>query len=194
MDELGVAQNASNEVGLSTFYRQVKTTYSTMGNGVDIFALCDLSLSACEDNSATLSRYKRYDAYYSLDGTQSVESEDRQFNGTSSATPIAVGIMATKLEYNRDWTWADMKHWFKTALGGPLAGSTDSAGTSTVYAGVEGGSDYTSSLWTDDRTLQGSDAPVIWDAPTGAEPNLTKLIDGGDGITFTGDITIRVQE
>ena len=84
-----------------------------MGNGVDIFALCDLSLSACEDNSATLSRYKRYDAYYSLDGTQSVESEDRQFNGTSS-TPIAVGIMATKLEYNRDWTWADMKHWFKT--------------------------------------------------------------------------------
>ena len=42
-----------------------------------------------------------------------------------------------KLEYNRDWTWADMKHWFKNALGGPLAGSTDSAGTSTVYAGVE---------------------------------------------------------
>ena len=81
----------------------------------------------------TLSRYKRYDAYYSLDGTQSVESEDRQFNGTSSATPIAVGIMATKLEYNRDWTWADMKHWFKTAWVVLLRDLTDSAGTSTVY-------------------------------------------------------------
>ena len=164
-----------------------------MGNGVDIFAQCDDSLSAADDNAST--SYNRYDAYYTLDGVQSEESEDRLFNGTSSATPIAVGIMATKLEYNRNWTWADMKHWFKTALNGPLAGSTDSAGTSTVYSGVEGGSDYTSSLWTDQYTLQGSDAPVIWDAPTGSEPDETKLIDGGgDGITFTGDITIRVQE
>lgn len=123
-----------------------------MGNGVDIFALCDLSLSAADDNANT--SYSRYDAYYNLDGVQSEESQDRLFNGTSSATPIAVGIMATKLEYNRDWTWADMKHWFNTTLGGPLAGSTDSAGTSTVYAGVEGGADYTSSLWNDNRTLQ----------------------------------------
>ena len=85
-----------------------------MGNGVDIFALCDLSLSHVR--IILPPRYNRYDAYYSLDGTQSVESEDRLFNGTSSATPIAVGIMATKLEYNRDWTWADMKHWFSTLV------------------------------------------------------------------------------
>ena len=193
LDEVGVQKNASGEVGFTTYYRQCKTFYSTMGNGVDIFAQCDDSLSAADDNAST--SYNRYDAYYTLDGVQSEESEDRLFNGTSSATPIAVGIMATKLEYNRNWTWADMKHWFKTALNGPLAGSTDSAGTSTVYSGVEGGSDYTSSLWTDQYTLQGSDAPVIWDAPTGSEPDETKLIDGGgDGITFTGDITIRVQE
>ena len=193
LDEVGVQKNASGEVGFTTYYRQCKTFYSTMGNGVDIFAQCDDSLSAADDNAGT--SYNRYDAYYTLNGVQSEESEDRLFNGTSSATPIAVGIMATKLEYNRNWTWADMKHWFKTALNGPLAGSTDSAGTSTVYSGVEGGSDYTSSLWTDPYTLQGSDAPVIWDAPTGSEPDETKLIDGGgDGITFTGDITIRVQE
>jgi hypothetical protein len=192
LDELGYIGNAQGEVGFTTFYRQCKTDYSNMGNGVDVFALCDLSMSACEDNS---SGYKRYDDFYVLDGVTSVESEDRQFNGTSSATPIAVGLMATKLEYNRDWTWADMKHWFKTALGGPLAGSTDSAGTSTVYAGVEGGADYTSSLWTDAYNLQGSDAPVIWDAPTGAEPNLTKLIDGGaQDLIFSGDITIKIVE
>ena len=192
LDEYGTTSSSAGEVGVGTFYRQCKTSYSNMGNGVDIFALCDMSFAACEDNS---SGYKRYDRYYDLDGVTSVESEDRLFNGTSSATPIAVGLMATKLEYNRGWNWADMKHWFKTALGGPLLGSTDSAGTSTVYAGIEGDGDYTTSLWTDSYTLQGSDAPVIWDAPTGAEPNLTKLIDGGaQPLTFSGDITIKIVE
>ena len=152
--------------------------------------MCDLSLSACDDNSST--RYNRNDAYYTLDGVQSAESEDRLFNGTSSATPIAVGLMATKLEYNRDWTWADMKNWFSTL--GSWADLTDAAGTSAVYSGTEAGSNMNDSNWTDTYNLQGSQAPIIWDAPTGAEPDVTRLVEGGDGVTFTGDITIRVQE
>ena len=55
-------------------------------------------------------------------------------------------------------------------------------------------SNMNDSNWTDTYNLQGSRAPIIWDAPTGAEPDVTRLVEGGDGITFTGDITIRVQE
>ena len=187
---VGAVDETGSTTGVSTYYREVKASYSNTGEAVDVWAMCDLSLSACDDNSST--RYNRNDAYYTLDGVQSVESEDRLFNGTSSATPIAVGLMATKLEYNRDWTWADMKNWFSTL--GAWADLTDAAGTSAVYSGTEAGSNMNDSNWLDTYNLQGSQAPIIWDAPTGAEPDVTRLVEGGDGITFTGDITIRVQE
>ena len=86
-----------------------------------------------------------------------------------------------------------MKNWFSTL--GSFGSIADAAGTSAVYSGTEAGSNKNDTNWTDSYNLQGSQAPIIWDAPTGSEPDETKLIGGGgDGITFTGDITIRVQE
>ena len=65
---------------------------------------CDMTLAATGADTAYLTEYKRPDQYYTLVGTISTESRDCGFNGTSSACPISVGLMATKLEYNRDWT------------------------------------------------------------------------------------------
>jgi hypothetical protein len=190
---VGAVDDFGGTIGVSTYYRERKASYSNTGEAVDVWAMCDMSLAACEDNTSSSDRYNRYDSYYTLDGVQSAESEDRLFNGTSSATPIAVGIMATKLEYNRQWTWADMKNWFSTL--GSFGSIADAAGTSAVYSGTEAGSNKNDTNWTDSYNLQGSQAPIIWDAPTGSEPDETKLIGGGgDGITFTGDITIKVQE
>lgn len=190
---VGAVDDFGGTIGVSTYYRERKASYSNTGEAVDVWAMCDMSLAACEDNTLSSDRYNRYDSYYTLDGVQSIESEDRLFNGTSSAAPIAVGIMATKLEYNRQWTWADMKNWFSTL--GSFGSIADAAGTSAVYSGTEAGSNKNDTNWTDAYNLQGSQAPIIWDAPTGSEPDETKLIGGGgDGITFTGDITIRVQE
>lgn len=185
LDENGVTS------GVGTYYREAKTFYTNTGNAVDCWTLCDDSLSACDDNSG--SRYARYDAFYTLSGLQSVESEDRLFNGTSSATPIAVGLLATKLEYNRSWTWADIKGWFNTL--GSFATIADSAGTLAVYTGTEGGSNINDSNYLDSYNLQGSDAPLLWDAPTGNEPNISKLMEGGaEPISFTGNITIKIVE
>ena len=100
--------------------------------------------------------------------------------------------MATKLEYNRDWTWDDMKGWLGTL--GSWADLTDANGVSAVYSGGSESTDYNNSGLTDAYHLQGSKAPIIWDAPTGGEPEFSKLVDGGDGVTFSGDITIRVEE
>ena len=82
-----------------------------MGNAVDVFAPADETLAACDNQSGA--RYNRYDAYYTIGGTQSAESEDRSFNGTSSACPIAAGLIAAKIQYNRNWGWSDVKAWFR---------------------------------------------------------------------------------
>tara|TARA_B100001939_G_scaffold133974_1_gene116380 strand:- start:1111 stop:3429 length:2319 start_codon:yes stop_codon:yes gene_type:complete len=188
---VGAGDEVGTTTGIGTYYRECKTFYSNTGSAIDLWAMCDLGLSACEDNSGT--RYNRYDAYYILDGVTSIESEDRLFNGTSSATPIAVGLMATKLEYNRDWTWADVRQWLGTL--GSFESITDAAGTSAVYTGTEAGNNINDSNWLDSYNLQGSQAPMIWDAPTGNEPDQTKLMEGGaNPISFTGNITIKITE
>ena len=186
VDELGTTS------GVGTYYRECKASYSNNGSGIDVWAFCDMTLAATGADTAYLTEYKRADPYYTLAGTISTESRDCGFNGTSSACPISVGLMATKLEYNRDWTWADMKGWLGTL--GSWADLTDANGVSAVYSGGSESTDYNNSGLLDAYHLQGSKAPIIWDAPTGGEPEFSKLVDGGDGVTFSGDITIRVEE
>ena len=79
---------------------------------VVLMYFCDMTLATGADTTVT--EYSRLDQYYTLAGTISTESRDCGFNGTSSACPISVGLMATKLEYNRDWTCFDMKGWLGT--------------------------------------------------------------------------------
>tara|TARA_B100000073_G_C23723231_1_gene568365 strand:+ start:265 stop:2349 length:2085 start_codon:yes stop_codon:yes gene_type:complete len=159
--------------------QEQKAYYSNMGELIDCYAPAIDTLAACDDNEST--RYNRNDAYYTISGQQSVESEDTIFGGTSSATPITCGMIATKLQYNRTWSWYDVKNWLKNQVG--------TQDTSEFYHGTEETS-ATSSGWLDPYAVHDSDVTVIWDALTGVEITSKVTISGGD-LTFSGNITIN---
>ena len=135
--------------------REQRAFYSNMGNLIVGWAAGDKQISACDDNAST--RYNRYDAYYTLDGAQSVESEDREFNGTSAASPMACGFLATKMQQNRTWTWQDLLNW--------IEGLTP-VNSSDFYYGSESTS-ATDTNWDDDYSLEGHPGYVFYDATTG---------------------------
>jgi hypothetical protein len=88
-------------------------------------------------------------------------SYDAAFSGTSSACPLACGLIATKLQHNRSWTWQDVKNWLKNSVG--------DADTSQFDVGVESTS-ANDSNWQYVNSLEGGRPIVIWDALTGNEP------------------------
>lgn len=163
-----------------------KVNYSNMGNGIDCYAIGDDSLSACDDNSST--RYNRNDSTYRIEnyqivesgGTISDDSQDREFGGTSSACPVATGLMATKLQFNRTWTWSNLKDW--------LTNNVTDQSESAFYTGTEA-TTATDDNWNDDYNLQGALRKIIWDATTLEPASEKKLEISGnlviDGVTIS---------
>lgn len=167
----------------STSYER-KASYSNMGEGIDCYAIGADSLSACDDNTTT--RYNRYDAYYRIDsnynivtsgGTQSDDSQDRQFGGTSSACPITCGIMATKLQFNRDWTWENIKDWLNYEV--------EDQSSARFYSSQDEATSATDTRYNTYYSLQGDNRKIIYDAPSGGEPS-EEIKISGNGLTITG--------
>ena len=148
-----------------------------MGNSIDCFAAADSTVSASDDNG-THSKYNRYDAYYTYNSSNSVESEDRIFSGTSSACPVTAGLIATKLQYNRGWTYANIRNWLTNTVG--------DISSTYFYTGTES-TTATDSNWSDVNNLHGASPRVIYDART--KETITMTITGED-LKFTGDMTI----
>ena len=152
-----------------------------MGNLIRFYACADTTLSACDDS--TSSQLNRYDTYYTLNGQQSHPSYDRYFNGTSSACPVAAGIIATKMQYNRSWAVEDIYEWITSSVG--------TQEPSAFYAGGESNSATSGSEWSDQYSLHGGEPIILWDAPTGGEPgsvdNKIKLnIANASGLNISG--------
>ena len=171
------------ESNKSSNTQERKVNYSNMGNGIDCYAIGDDSLSACDDNSST--RYNRNDSTYRIDsnyqivesgGTISDDSQDREFGGTSSACPVATGLMATKLQFNRTWTWSNMKDW--------LANNVTDQSESAFYTGTEA-TTATDTNWNDDYNLQGALRKIIWDATT-IEPASEKKLEISGNLVIDG--------
>ncbi len=156
-------------------------SYSQRGEAVDVYACSDYTLAACEDNAGT--RYNRYDSYYTIDGVQSVESEDRQFNGTSSACPIFVGLLATKVQYNRSWTVADCKSWINSISPMPSANFLYSTEPDTA----------TGSEWGDNYGAWESSSIVAYDHLTGSEPASLFESDITSTNTFEENQTVNIS-
>ena len=135
-----------------------KVVYSNMGNLVPFYAPAYDVLSGCDSNTGT--RYNRYDAYYTLNSNQSVESEDCRFGGTSAACPISCGLIATKLQYNRQWTVEDVLDWITNQVG--------TLDTADFFSGTESQT-FNDSEWTDQNNTQGGEPIIIYDAATGNE-------------------------
>lgn len=102
-----------------------------------------------------------------------LDSHDEKFSGTSSACPVAAGLIATKLQYNRTWTWQNVKEWINSSTVG-LANTTE------FYVGDESIS-ANDVNWLDTYSLEGDDPIILWDALTGSEPReLLKLKVNGN--------------
>jgi len=152
---VGALDDANNANG-----REQKVNYSSRGNAVDFYVPADGTLSAGTQNA----NIPRPDTYTGL----IVAANDLSFTGTSSACPVAAGLIATKLEYNRSWGWLDVKNW--------INGFSQPVGVTTVgfqtpadfYFGLESSTENDGN-WLDYNSLEGGNPIVLWDAPTGRE-------------------------
>lgn len=105
---------------------------------------------------------------------------DNKFSGTSSACPVATGLIATKLQYNRNWTWQDVRSWLRDTVA--------DANTDEFYTGVESTS-ATSANWSDVNSLEGGRPIVIWDAQTMASASASVSdirFASGNGLKMRG--------
>jgi hypothetical protein len=164
-------------------YYEHKATYSNMGNAVDFYTIGDASIGALGGGSGG---YNRNDSSYRLDsnynivssgGTLSLTSQDRFFNGTSSACPVGAGLFATKLQYKRDWLWSNLKTWLEDKV-------TDQSSDTDFFQGTEATSSSDSN-WSSTRNLQGGSRTILWDALTGSE-GTTEFKITGSNLSFTG--------
>lgn len=112
--------------------------YSDRGNAIDLFAPGDGAMAATVDtytSSAGAPAIQRVDGIYStlsagsMDLSQMGGCRDTRFSGTSAACPVAAGFLASVMQYNRDWTYEDLRTWIETNL--------TSQSTSTLYHGFE---------------------------------------------------------
>lgn len=171
--------------------KERKVNYSNMGNGVDVFTAGDASLGASRNTSTTSTNYAvRWDAFYDLSGNvsnttfsgASQESQDKYFNGTSSACPIFAGLLATKVQYNRAWNYSNVKTWIQ---------SLDEVDPGEFYYGSEG-TTATDSNWSDTNSLHGAAGYVAYDARSTTATATDKILKvyATSGLTFSGTFTI----
>lgn len=125
--------------------KECKVDYSDRGEEIDLFAPADGTLAA---NHSYVSEGPRRDTYPGL----SISSYDCAFGGTSAACPVATGFLATVLEWNRGWTWQDIKAWLATL---------DDQSSTDFYIGTET-TTATSANWYDYEGLEGATPRVLY--------------------------------
>lgn len=137
-----------------------KGTYSETGPGVDIYAPGTYIMSSCSNTN-------RFSApsYY-------LNSSYKQTNisGTSMASPQVAGVSACLLELYPQWTPAQLKQYL-----------LNKAGSAILNSG-------TSNDWTNNRSLKGGEAKVLYMPFTGSIP---MRVGGGLSITFNMKIKER---
>jgi len=173
-----------NTVNVSGTYMEQKATYSNMGNAIDFYIIGDDSLGAQGGSNYS---YSRNDSSYRLDvnynivssgGTQSLTSYDQRFGGTSSACPVGTGLLATKLQHNRDWTWSDLKDWLQDEV-------TNQPSDAHFFQGTEATTSDDSN-WNSTRNLQGGERKLLWDARSVSKYTISGPLDiTGSSLTIT---------
>jgi len=123
-----------------------KVNYSDMGDQIDCYTPADGTLSSSWYSSG----YARFDQRTLPVG--SLTSFDSSFSGTSAACPVATGLIATQLQYNRTWTWTDIRAWLQTLT---------EQSASTFYQGPDP-TTATSADWADLNSLMGGTRRVLY--------------------------------
>ena len=110
---------------------------------------------------------------------------DAKFSGTSAACPVATGLIATVLQYQRSWTWRDVRNW--------LQDNVEVQDSSKFYTGVESITANAAS-WSDVNSLEGGNARVIYNAftaPSAIPANRSVKTKGN--FKFKGNISLKFK-
>ena len=171
--------------------KEKKVNYSSTGDSVKFYITADQSLAAQDDNGLFFigTRYPRYDSFYDYNSATSQYSFDCLFGGTSSATPIAAGLIATKLETNRTWTYSDLINWTTSTVG--------TQNTSDFHYGTDSAS-VNDLGWTDKNSIQGGQGIVLWDAVVtdSSDPTLLSSVpgNGATGVALDTNLVLNFSE
>ena len=169
--------------GNSTDYKEKKVTYSDMGTGIDCYGAADDTLTA--DGRDSNLTYPHPEDYTGL----GLVPYDVDFSGTSSACPTCAGWITTKLQYNRGWTWRDVKSWLKNNCGTQDPDRFYYGDDITTFTAEE-------NAWIDmySHMAYGQGPVVIWDAPTGSpsEPKKPEIkIVNSRNLKISGGVEIK---
>ena len=113
-------------------------------------------------------------------GPGSVIFTDAKFSGTSAACPVATGLIATVLQYNRSWGYADVRNWLRTQV--------EVQSPTRFHYGVDS-STANAASWDDVNSLEGSDARVLYNSLV--LPDNTVNISGN--LNFKGNLNISFK-
>ena len=160
-----------------------KAYYSDCGPAVDCYAPADGTLAAASPNDSS-SIVNRYDNTYPGLTADEGTAEDTYFNGTSAACPVACGFLATVLQWNRAWTWRELKQWIKSI---PQQSTGEFAGQNSDWATA------TDTGWLTTTNLAGSDPIILWDYayPNTNYPRITMKI--GNAVNLN-NITLKYRQ
>jgi len=169
--------------GNSTDYKEKKVSYSDMGTGIDCYGAADDTLTA--DGRASSLTYPHPETYTGL----SLTPYDVDFGGTSSGCPTCAGWITTKLQYNRDWTYTDIRNWLNNQCGAQDPNRFYYGDDITSFSPEE-------NAWIDmySHMAYGQGPVVIWDAPTGSptEPKKPEIrITNSPNLKFSGGVEIK---
>ena len=169
--------------GNSTDYKEKKVSYSDMGTGIDCYGAADDTLTA--DGRDSNLTYPHPEDYTGL----GLVPYDVDFSGTSSACPTCAGWITTKLQYNRGWTWRDVKSWLKNNCGAQDPDRFYYGDDITTFTAEE-------NAWIDmySHMAYGQGPVVIWDAPTGSpsEPKKPEIkIVNSRNLKISGGVEIK---
>lgn len=152
---------------------EAKVSYSDRGEGIELYTPADGTLAA---NKSYTNEGPRPDTYEGFTYNGGV-AYDCAFGGTSAACPVAAGFLATVIEHNRDWTWADLKNWIA---------SLDIQDPSDFYYGTESTTPTTLN-WLDTNSLEGGTPKVLYQAPFDARfKSGTRKVTSGLGLSIKG--------
>ena len=169
--------------GNTTDYKEKKVSYSDMGTGIDCYGAADDTLTA--DGRASNLTYPHPETYTGL----GFVPYDVDFGGTSSACPTCAGWITTKLQYNRGWTWRDVKSWLKNNCGTQDPDRFYYGDDITTFTAEE-------NAWIDmySHMAYGQGPVVIWDAPTGSpsDPKKPEIkIVNSRNLKISGGVEIK---
>ena len=155
----------------------------TADNDPGAYGAADDTLTA--DGRASNLTYVHPETYTGL----SLTPYDIPFGGTSSGCPTCAGWITTKLQYNRGWTWRDIKNW--------LVNNCGTQSPERFYYGDNNTSwSASTAQWEDYYGLNtyGKGPVVIWDAPTGSpsEPKKPEItITNSPNLKISGGVEIK---